>query len=133
MSVHLSSVHVDSAEPAYRERIRAGTHELWSDEPEVVGGGDTGASPYALVLAGLGSCTASTLRMYASRKGWELGPVGVDLHFFRDGEEEHIERTLRLAPSVTAEQRARLAEIAEKTPVTKTIKRGTKIVTRIAE
>ena len=42
---------------------------------------------------------------------------------------EHIQRTIRVGANVTPEQRARLAEIAEKTPVTLTLKRGTPIVT----
>ena len=122
-------VHLDSQETPYAQTIRAGSHTLVADEPEVLGGGDAGPAPYSLLLAALAACTSITLRMYADRKGWQLGPVHVDLVMTREGDEEGIERTIRLAPSVTPEQRARLAEIAEKTPVTKTLRRGTPIVT----
>jgi len=128
----MATVHLDSRQAKHAQDIRAGSHQLVADEPPANGGQDAGPDPYQLVLAGLAACTSITLRMYADRKGWELGPVHVDLWFHRDGDEERIERTIVLAPGVTDEQRARLAEIAEKTPVTKTIKRGTPIVTKLA-
>jgi putative redox protein len=118
----------------YAQQIRAGHHQLTADEPQHSGGTDTGPTPYGLVLSGLGACTAITLRMYAERKGWELGTIHVDLRMFKDAAgAERIERTVRLgASSLTAEQRTRLAEIAEKTPVTRTLKAGAPIATTFA-
>jgi len=95
----------------------------------VLGGDDAGPAPYNLLVAALAACTSITLRMYADRKGWELGPVHVDVTFLREQDVERIERTIKLAPTLTAEQRTRLAEIAEKTPVTKTLKRSIAITT----
>jgi len=87
-----------------------------------------------LLASALAACTSITLRMYADRKGWTLGHLDVDVSIDRTdaGDSEVITRTLRFAPEVTAEQCARYAEIAEKTPVTKTIRRGTPITTVIA-
>jgi putative redox protein len=83
-------------------------------------------------MSAFGACTSITLRMYAERKGWTWRPLRVDLAIVRDAAgEERITRTLRFAAGLTDEQQAKLAEIAEKTPVTKTIKRGTSIQTRI--
>ena len=56
----VAAAHLDSGEARYAQRIRMGRHTLAADEPAVVGGGDTGASPYGLVLAGLAACTAIT-------------------------------------------------------------------------
>jgi len=127
----MTTAHLDSRETAYAQSIRIGRHELVSDEGPGLGGQDAGPPPYGYLLAGLAACTSITLRMYADRKGWQLGPVHVDATFVKDGDAESIERTVRLAPGVTAEQRTRLAEIAEKTPVTKTLKRALEIRTRV--
>ncbi len=129
----IATAHAVGGEVKYAQAIRLGTHKLTSDEPVTNGGADAGPAPYALVLAGLASCTAITLRMYADRKAWVLGEVRVDLLLAREGETlERIERVITLTAELSADQKARLAEIAEKTPVTRTIKRGTPIVTTFA-
>lgn len=125
----LATAHLESGTARYAQTIRVGHHTLVADEPASAGGGDAGASPYGLLLAGLAACTSITLRMYGDRKGWELGTVHVDLVMERTADGERIQRTIRVGANVTPEQRARLAEIAEKTPVTLTVKRGTPIVT----
>jgi putative redox protein len=127
----LARVHLDSGDAPYVQSIRAGRHALTSDEPASVGGADAGPGPYNLVVAGLVACTSITLRMYADRKGWQLGHVQIAATMRRDGEAEIIERTITLEPSVTPEQRAKLAEIAEMTPVTRTLARATTILTTI--
>ena len=93
-----------------------------------MGGDDEGPNPYQLLLAGLVQCTAATLRMYANRKGWELGEVRVRARLLRTGDGatkvERIERTITVTGDLTAEQKERLAEIADRTPVTRTLWRG---------
>ena len=127
----MATVHLDSRETNYAQDIRAGVHTLIADEPASIGGQGAGFAPYELLMAALAACTSATLRMYAERKGWQLGPVHVDCVFGKHGDEEKIDRTIVLSPSLTEEQRTRLGEIAEKTPVTKTLKRGTPIVTKL--
>jgi putative redox protein len=115
----------------YAQTIRSGRHTLTADEPATVGGTDTGPGPYGILLAALGACTSITLRMYAERKGWELGTVEVSLRFFKDGDMDRVERELLFSAPLDDAQRARLLEISEKTPVTLTLKRGTPIHTVI--
>jgi putative redox protein len=127
----IASATIDS-ESGYAQKIVAGRHALTADEPVDNGGTDTGPDPYTLLLAALGACTSITLRMYARRKGWDLGHVQVDLRHVKTApDREHIERDLRFDALLTDEQRARLAEIAEKTPVTKTVRAGAEIRTRL--
>lgn len=121
---------LDSA-AGYAASIRAGHHPLTADESASLGGTDTGPSPYELLLSGLAACTAITLRMVADRKGWSLGAIHVDLEFHRDDERStgRITRVVSFAEPLTDEQRHKLAEVAEKTPVTLTLKAGTQIQT----
>ena len=119
-----------SGEANYVTHIRAGKHELIADEPPVLGGTDAGPPPFGLLLSGLGACTSITLRMYAQKKGWELGTIGVRLKMLKEGEAEWIEREVSFSAALNEEQRARLAEICEKTPVTKVLKRGVAIHTQ---
>jgi putative redox protein len=115
----------------YAVAIRTGAHGLTADEPVPAGGANAGPSPFGLVLSGLGACTAITLRMYAERKGLPLKAVHVRLAFRWEGESPRIERELRLEGELDQAQRARCAEIAEKTPVTRALKAGIAIRTSV--
>ncbi|MEP9357990.1 OsmC family protein [Sphingomonas sp. KR3-1] len=114
----------------FATRIDFGTRGLVADEPAERGGGDAGPAPYELLLASLGACTAITLRMYAEHKQWQVEHIEVSLFLHGQGETLSIERVLKIA-GTSPEQNARLAEIAEKTPVTLTLKRGVPIETRL--
>jgi putative redox protein len=116
----------------YAVDIEARQHRLLGDEPQSGGGKDVGPAPYELLLASLGACTAITLKMYADRKGWRLASVSVDLDHHFHGPRSHIERVLHIEGDLDDAQRARLADIAERTPVTLTLKGGADIDTRLA-
>ncbi len=124
----IASATVTMGETHYAADIRTGQHALIADEPKSGGGGDAGPSPFDLLLSSLGACTAITLRMYAERKGWKLGTIEVQLSYRWHDEAGEIERVLTLG-GLDAAQRARCAEIAEKTPVTRALKRGVAITT----
>src|SRR5262250_2839464 len=115
----------------YAVSITAGHHELNADEGPELGGKDAGPSPYELLCSALCACTAITLRMYAERKEWPLRAVHVDVRFMREGKESSIARVLSFDGELDSEQRARLADIAERTPVTLTLKQGLPITTTL--
>lgn len=131
-SMLLARVSAKQAETRYSVNVRAGHHDLFGDEPVSAGGGDKGPSPFALVLSGLAACTAITLRMYAERKNWPLSGLALELEYFRDGKSFRIERALHVEGDLDGEQRARLADIAERTPVTLALKAGTTINTTLS-
>jgi putative redox protein len=117
----------------YHVDIQAGKHQLDADEPADHGGGDTGPPPFGLLLSGLGACTAITLRMYAERKDWPLEGLQVRLTYtVQDRATRWIDRAITLRGPLGDDQRAKLAEIAEKTPVTKAVRAGTEIRTTVA-
>lgn len=111
----------------YRVEASAGGHSLLIDEPASLGGADAGPAPYDLLLWSLGACTAITLRMYAQRKQLPLQAVEVALKLSRVDGRGRIERDIYIDGNLTAAQRARLLEIAEKTPVTLTLRDGVDI------
>jgi putative redox protein len=120
------------SEHKYVQAIETGGHRLTADEPKENGGEDTGPSPFGLLLSSLGACTSATLRMYAERKGWELGAIRVRLSLERTREGgDHITRQISFGASLSDEQKQRLAEIAEKTPVTKTLRQGATLTTHV--
>ena len=113
----------------YTVSLLAGHHRLAADEGAAAGGQDAGASPHELLCAALAACTAITLRMYAQRKEWPLRAVHVDVLLQIEGKEHRITRRLRLEGDLDQVQRTRLADIAERTPVTLTLKQGALITT----
>lgn len=135
-------VVVTAARGSLRAKIEAGGHVVIADEPRTLGGGDTGPTPYDLIAGALGACTAITVQMYAELKQWPLEQVTVSLVHGRVhaddcrdekfvGKITRIEKTLTLVgPSLTEEQRARLAEIAERCPVERTLE-GEIVVTTV--
>ncbi len=114
--------------PDYAQSVTTGGFELLSDEPVSAGGGNAGPAPYGLILAGLGSCTTITLKMYADRKGWDIGTMQVSLTLDMDADGNiHIARTLATDVALDDAQWHKLIEIAGKTPVTKTLQAGATI------
>ena len=126
-------------ENGYRTDLEINGYALIADEPTTVGGTGLGPSPYELLLGALGSCTAMTLRMYASRKQWPLESVVIRLRdtppHMKDCEEcatssvgvRSIDRIVELHGPLAPEQRARLMEIADRCPVKQTLSRGIQI------
>lgn len=137
-------VVAETGENPFAQAISAGVHNLRADEPLEIGGGNTGPTPYGLLLSGLGACTSMTIRMYANRKKWPLERAVVRLRHDKihaedcadcetgDGRIDRIERTIELTGDLDDEQRARLLEIADKCPVHRTLESEVKVETVLA-
>src|SRR5438093_7482211 len=118
----VATATVTSEGKPYGVRIDAGGHALRGDEPTDHGGADSGPAPFGLLLSGLGACTAITLRMYAEHQGWLLASVDVELTYVvEDRDTGWIDRLITLH-GVDEDQRAKLADVAEKTPVTRVVR-----------
>jgi putative redox protein len=112
--------------------VQSGTHSFIADEPPSSGGQDTGPTPSDLLLAALASCTSITLRMYADRKSWTIEAIHVAVTSTRAPDKSlSVERVLTFDGVLSDEQKSRLAEIAERTPVTLALKTGVAIHTRL--
>ena len=141
---HAVVVH-ETGRGRFQQEVRLGAHALIADEPAGAGGLDSGPNPYDLLLAGLGACSAMTMRLYAERKGWALGPVTVALDHdqvhaadcadceTREGRIDEIRKLVTLEGPLDDAQRARLLEIADRCPVHRTLLAEVKIRTVLAQ
>ncbi|WP_010205001.1 bifunctional alpha/beta hydrolase/OsmC family protein [Salinibacterium sp. PAMC 21357] len=139
-----SSVIVSESGPArYEQRVFASGHEFVSDEPAPLSE-NHGPGPYDFILAGLGSCTSITIRMYADRKKMPLTGVSVRLTRERidaaecdhctstEGMVEHISRELTFSGELSNEQRDSLLVIADKCPVHRTLEGEISVTTSLS-
>lgn len=119
----------------YQVEISAAGTRFLADEPETVGGLGSGPTPYDLLGSALGACTAMTIRLYATRKAWPLDSVTVRVLHHRDGldAKDRFAREIVLTGDLTAEQRARMLEIANRCPVHETLERGSEVITILAQ
>lgn len=132
-------ITVTEAGVPYAQAVVAGRHVLAADEPVSKGGRDMGPSPYEYLLAGLGACTLITMRMYAERHKWVLRPARVELwHEKLMGtgtlpKSDRFHRIIYLDGELTKEQRSMLLQIAERCPVSETLRRASSVDTSLAE
>ncbi len=136
-------VWIGEHDHVYWREMLVGGHHIDADEPQEVGGGGRGPTPYDLLLMSLGACTSMTLRQYANRKGYALEDVQVRLRHERlhakdcaecDGKEGKVERITRelfLRGPLSEEQRADLLRIADRCPVHRTLEGDPVIVTQL--
>ncbi|MFA5120128.1 OsmC family protein [Zavarzinia sp.] len=123
----------ESGNGRYGQIVTIGHHVFGADEPEAMGGLDSGPDPFELVMAGLGACTAMTLRMYAARKQWPLEHIDVTVRQLKvvaaDGktQRDKFERRIVLKGALDAEQRARLIQVADACPVSKMLQAGAEV------
>lgn len=136
---------METGEGKFQTAIQAGRHRLFADEPESVGGLDTGPSPYDYLSVALGACTSMTLRLYAERKGLKIGRVQVDVSHekihVRDGvagadtpavgKIDCFTRVISIEGELSDDLAAKIVEIADKCPVHRTLENGSQVRTEV--
>lgn len=124
----IARARITSTDSHYLHHIHAGRFDLDTDEPIALGGQGKGPAPFDLYLASLSACTAITLRMYAERKGWELGEFRAELQAEMDDDGHlHVNRVLHASAPLDDAQWQRLLEVVANTPVTKVMREGATI------
>ena len=132
-SVPQGHVLVEEKDLRFTQHVYSDSHHWFADEPRSAGGTNSGPDPYEHLLAALGTCTAMTLRMYATRKKLALEHVSVDVRHDRSYAEdcdgcsqkstriETLTREISLRGDLSAAERQRLLEIADRCPVHRTL------------
>src|SRR4051794_26685530 len=114
---------VRSTDDELRHELRLGDrHVVVVDEPEDLGGTDTGSSPFELLAGAVAGCVAITLRMYARRNGWELEHLAVEVELDRECSQCHV--LVRLPKDTPPDRAQRLERVARKCPVAKVVDQG---------
>ena len=118
---------------SFKTEIHAGPHTFYADEPADVGGTEAGPTPYDLLSAALGACTSMTVHVVAKRENIPL--TGIELTITNDrmhakdcadcstagGYIHRFSVRIRLEGDLTPAQRARIADVARRCPVFKTL------------
>lgn len=136
-------VIVEEKNHKFTQHVSTASHYWLADEPVSMGGDNMGPDPYEHLLAGLGACTAMTLRMYATRKKLAVKQIKVELKHSRNYLEdcetceeqsqgiEAIVREISYIGELDAAQQSRFLEIADKCPVHKTLHNNVKVVSKL--
>jgi putative redox protein len=129
----------------FQQQITVGKHSLAADEPISVGGGDVAPDPYDYLLTALGACTSMTIGFYARRNHFPLQNITVSLWHSRihakdceecetrDGMVDRIDVEVEFTGNLSAEQNAKLMDVAAKCPVHRTLTSEINIRLRAAE
>ena len=118
-------------------RMSNGRHVWNADEPLEAGGTDTAPNPYELLLGSLAACTCVTISWYCRHKKIPLESVSTAYDFSRvhaddckdcdipdKGFIEKITSNVHIEGDFDEAQRKRLAQIAQRCPVHKTLAHG---------
>lgn len=129
----------ETGESDFAVRIETGGHRFTGDEPGEMGGRDLGPSPYQLLAAALGECTAMTVRWFARQQKWPVEHIAVEVthrKVAREGQAGKVdlfEKAVAIrGDALTEEQRQRLIDVAAKCPVHRTLEGQAQIETRSA-
>lgn len=118
-------------------------YEMTVDEPAEAGGSEQGPTPYDYLASALSACTVMTMRVYAERKGWDVGGLEATVTHHRvyaddcrgceatEGHVDRLDRVLHLPRDLPDDQRRALARIADRCPVHRTLEGQIEVFTSV--
>ena len=117
----MRKVESQFGEGPLQQKLSVGDLHFLSDAEVSKGGGGTGPSPSEYLGAALAACTSMTLKMYANRKAMSLENAIVTVDIERAEDVEKFMREIQLIGNLSAEEKERLLEIANKCPIHKAL------------
>jgi len=127
----MRKVESQFGEGPLQQKITVGELHFLSDAELSKGGGGTGPSPHEYLGAALAACTTMTLKMYAGRKAMPLENAIVTVDIERADDIEKFTRDIQLIGNLSAEEKERLMEIADKCPIHKALAGQIQIKTQL--
>ena len=127
----MRKVESQFGEGPLQQKLSAGDLHFLSDAEVSKGGSGTGPSPHEYLGAALAACTSMTLKMYASRKAMSLENAIVIVDIERMDDVEKFTRDIQLIGNLSAEEKERLMEIANKCPIHKALAGQIQIKTQL--
>jgi putative redox protein len=94
-----------------------GRHVIRTDEPVSLCGRDTAPAPHELLPAALAACASTMIALYASRHGWPIEGLAVEVDYEPDAVPRRFDVRLKLPPGLSSEQVRRLQRVADSCPV----------------
>lgn len=127
----------------YRTEVRAKGFNLLVDEPEHLGGTNSGPNPFDYVAIALAACKSLTLRMYADRKALPVNAVTVSVRHSRrpkadDASEspqklDTFDTVLEIDGNIDEKTRNRMLEISARCPIHRMLESEVQIVSELAK
>jgi putative redox protein len=127
----MRKVESQFGEGPLQQKLSTGDLHFLSDAEVSKGGSGTGPSPHEYLGAALAVCTSMTLKMYASRKAMSLENAIVIVDIERVDDVEKFTRDIQLIGNLSAEEKERLMEIANKCPIHKALAGQIQIKTQL--
>jgi len=127
----MRKVESQFGEGPLQQKLITGDLHFLSDAEVSKGGSGTGPSPHEYLGAALAACTSMTLKMYASRKAISLENAIVIVDIERVDDVEKFTRDIQLIGNLSAEEKERLMEIANKCPIHKALAGQIQIKTQL--
>jgi len=114
-----------------QQKLSTGNLHFLSDAHTDNGGNGTGPTPHEYLGAALAACTSMTLKMYANRKSINLENAIVTVDIERVNDVETLMRDIQLQGNLSAQEKDRLIEIANKCPIHKALNGMIEIKTQL--
>lgn len=116
----------------YLVEIESSTgNRITADEPEAKGGKDKGFSPKELLASALAACTSATVRMFCSRKEWDLKNINVQIELIEEQSKTIFKRELQLEGNLDEGQRNTLLNVANACPIHKILTNAISVETAL--
>ncbi|SIT83087.1 OsmC family protein [Pontibacter indicus] len=129
----IATAEAENTGEMYTTTLQTNRHTLIADEPLDLGGQDLGPGPGDFLCMALASCMVITLRMYITRKGWEIGRINAKVNLVKSPDTATGANTFYCSVSfsekLTAEQHGKLCKIAKACPLHRLLNRPSNIIT----